>query len=210
MPTQLVAKLRYNGTHVLVADAEGLAYTMRSWRCNDCHAPDGVSMVGNRQPYGWDQISAFYKNASVLTSRITVRAFIAGSPPAPADNYKFCIGILKDDEQVLSDPMGTYLDITNQPGCKWTYLATSNAQFPATVTIRDSYNAKRDTASSQPRTDYDMLPSVSSPDNIFWFNVFVAKVCEGTQLAGPDIQLEVMIDYVIKFTQPLGITQSVE
>lgn len=189
MGKKKVVKLRYS-EQVSINPAAGFAGDY-VFSANSLFDPN-VTGTGH-QPYGFDQMSAFFNHYCVIGSKCTITA-INGNASVP-----FYIAVaLRDDATSLSGTLtSTLIEQPSFPKKLITPLAGSRS----TGTARNVYSTKKFFACPNPLDNDDLNPGVGvSPTEQAYFHIICAPYNDSDDVGSTQIQ--VTIDYIAVFTGP--------
>lgn len=189
VPDSMRRTIRYSDYSALAGTSGALA----SWVFNAAGLYDPDTSFGGHQPFGFDQIMAFYSRYTVLSARITVDAIavsvpifmgIAVNPNAAAvySNYGTYIESGSTSYRLIDDPT---------PGNNRITTAVEIAKFVGAVDVVDDPDRSGTTA--------------ANPVSGLYFHVLVQDV---NKTSTCNAEVNVVIDFDVVFTLPRSLTQS--
>lgn len=195
IPNRFATKLRYADNFTL-QPVSGLV-AAHLWNANSCYDPD-VTGTGH-QPRGFDQFMAMYDHFTVIGSKIT--AWFCGSSGS-ATNSPTMIGIALKDFTTLPSTKNDYMEGRNVVS---TMLAFDNETHEVKK-LTKTFSTKKFLGVSKPLASSVLRGSASAdPAEDAYFHVFA----QALQPANIDpIRVQVVIDYLVVFTEPKQPSQS--
>lgn len=195
MPKNRVMKFRYTTQHTLTS-AVGVL-TNRQYRANGCHDPD-ITGIGH-QPYGWDQITAFYNHYVVLGSKITVQF----TPQTDNVANAGVIGLYLSDD--TTHGFTSYTTFIEAQKGGWRIINGGSSE-PKSISCKFSakefFNVK-DVKDNVARLGSSVTTSTSEEAV---YNLFYQAADESS--TATNLNVVVMIDYIVAFSEPKDIPAS--
>lgn len=190
LPKVRRAKMRYNETVELTSTLGSL--DVANFRANGVYDPN-MTGVGH-QPFGYDTWSAQYNHYVVTGSKITVNIM-----PQNTTGAQIAGVYLGDDSSNYTDSTGF---IEAKKGTwKAMYLRSSGA-----LTVGSKYSAKQFFNVKDVRDNQDRLGAVvgATPSETALYGIWFQTKDASTA----SIWVNVVIDYIVEFSEPKDIAQS--
>lgn len=188
MPKSFTTKFRYSSQVIIDATVAGAAWHV--YRANGMFDPDQTGF--GHQPYGFDQMMAFYFHFTVTSSKITVSSASNNSNP-----ILLAVG-------VRGDPTTTLLaeDIMEQPMMK-TAIMSNQQSGPAIGALTSVFSAEK--FFGRPRSaivgSADYRGSTGAgPAEQAYFHVGIVPNYGGNDPAAQTVQ--VIVEYTATLTEP--------
>lgn len=193
VPPYMVTKLRYADCMQLKIDAVVLQDSVAHiYQANSISDPDW-SGVGH-QPRGFDQLMALYDHYTVLGSKITVTFTNVSTTNASIPIT--CAIVLKDDNVTLVG--GSWYDVAEQPRVRKGTIAHPEGD-QGTITLSKGFGTQRFFHRGI-NADSMRGSAANSPSDGAFFHI-LCQTC-GVPATDRFIDIQVVIDYVVKLTEP--------
>lgn len=192
MPIQRRAKLRYASSHQLTSTAGSMAN--HKFRANSIYDPDFTST--GHQPMGFDQWATLFNHYVVLGAKITCTFTNNSSATNPC-----VVGVYLSDDTVI--PYSTTDGLIE---AKKGQMKPFTADPSTSLSVVGKYSAKKFFNLVDVKDNLSRIgaPINNNPsDGTFW-NVVMQARNAGTE----SINLQVLIEYIVEFSEPVDLTQS--
>lgn len=199
MPNNFGAKLRYAETFTIDPGTVGVA-GVHVFSANGLYDPN-ITGVGH-QPRGFDQLMTMYDHYTVVGSKITATFSTAGIAGAGGP---LLVGVaVKDSDSVYTDK-NDYMEGRNVVSRVLDRSAVDNESH--SLVLKKAYSTRKFLGISKPLSNSLIRgTSGANPSEQAYFHLFSAIVT-GTADA-PVIEVSVVIDYLVVFTEPKQPSQS--
>jgi len=197
-PPTTRANLRYVTT---VDIANGYTQALYKFRANGCADPDFTG--DGHRPIGWDNWVTFYNHYVVVGSKLTVTVS-AGNANNNSDAVCF-FNTLADDDVVPSDLSA----LLEQGKVKYRILP-GNMQTQRPVYIKQYYSPKRFFNITDIKDNLTRIGAATSADPAEAAMFVIGK--QGVMPSGDyggSFQMICQIDYIVEFSEPKQLAQSI-
>lgn len=142
---------------------------------------------GGHQPYGWDQITAFYSKYRVLGAKLIIKFY-----PAGAQSYNCAVQLTED----TSAPAGNIA----------AELEKENTSYGIVTQYRELDIVSTYSHLKNPRDDVVYTATNANPSDPVYFQIMAQLISAGA--GGSGVYYMVTIDWNVEFIHPVELTQS--
>ena len=199
VPATSVVRMRYVDQVTINPAIDSMG--VYQFRSNSIFDPNYTGI--GHQPLGHDQAAALYENYTVIGARITAKFAVQS---AEDGSIPSAVGIYADYD---ATPPTSLQHLIEQGRCRYKTLIANGASGSAHATLTYNFGSKKFFGYKDLKDVQSQVgsPFGANPARQSYFVLFVAPI-ESNLNDIPPVSILVTIDYIVRLTEPLDLSQS--